>query len=210
MIDFIWVAGLPASGKSTFISFLQPLFKKTGKVSVMGDFWVYRKLVEEDVGQRYHRKFGKGVFLITDSFIPDQAVKQTTAKALQIRGLKLIEIGRGQDVQGKVDVTFKRMISLLPDSVLARSAFIYLRAPFDLRNERNEKRTIGQKIVKRKVNPAAMARLFRKDDFQASRKLLSQPVFVVDNSSSLLRLRFRAWRLAKKIRKLTDSSKIDY
>lgn len=204
MIDFIWVAGLPASGKSTFISFLQPLLKKTGRVSVMGDFWVYRKLIEKDIAQQYHQKFGKDVFLITDSFIPNQAIKQTTAKALQIKGLKLIEIGRGQDIQGKVDLTFKGMVSLLPASVLARSVFIYLRVPFDLRNQRNEKRAIGQKIAKRKVNPAAMARLFRKDDFRASRKLLPQPVFVVDNSLGLLRLRFQAWQLAKKIKKLTD------
>jgi len=204
MKDIIWFIGLPGAGKTTLIEYFLKHFIPKKEVTILRCLDYYLKLKNEDKKHRYHcHPNGKKGFLVTNSYLPNQAITLTLEKTLKTKGIKIIEECRGLDSQKQVDYTVKGLISIIPPEVLQRSIFVYIWSPFKTRLKRNMSRTENEKKVKRKVNLVAMKRYFANDDFKKSKHLLPKPVIFVKNTGDLLALKENAKKITKKISSLS-------
>ena len=178
---YLWVTGPSGCGKTTLIENLREELE--GERGVFSDGAYILEEVVKDKEQQYHIKQPDGRFLITDTSIHDRVHHRLVADLQNFQGdICLIELARGEDIQGIIDLSYRRLIDNIPVKILENSLFVYIRCPFSERMRRNEIRD-GQSADGnyRKVNPIAMERFFQTDDFEQWRQTMDLPTIVIDN-----------------------------
>jgi hypothetical protein len=133
-------------------------------------------------------------FLLTSSHHFDQAVVKLSQKLLTDRRegfVTFVELARGIGENAEVDVSYERLVKLIPSELFTRSVFIYIRADTVKRMQRNRLRkrvnyaeNIGAESFF--VPERAMDEFFKNDDFLDRETLWPCPVYRIENKDAYL------------------------
>jgi dephospho-CoA kinase len=197
-VSYIWITGTSAAGKTFVISELEKHIPNNDLYSDAKEI-LYLNELDRKHGHHIHPDNGEG-FLLIDSTHFDKAVKNICKKLIKGRSKKLafIELARGIGDNKKIDVSYIKLIDLIPRKVLEESCFIYIKSNWKQRLSRNLNRNKSNYLANRSfyVPDTAMKAFFRTDDFPKLQKLLPCPVFVLENNN------VSANGFAKKVSKL--------
>jgi hypothetical protein len=185
----LWLCGLAGSGKTTCLKFLR---KDLPYYEFLNDSVEVVNFVKTDKESKHHYKPTPKTFVITDNEPFKYAVTQLVKKIGIADSPKIIEISRGVDSRGVIDLSYQYLFSQLTETVRCKSLFVYIFAPYPERFKRNHKR---RPSLDKTMTPftsfrcpdLAMSRFFRQDDFISQASQVDH-VFVRNvYSSSLMR-----------------------
>lgn len=188
----IWFCGLAASGKTTILKLLS---KGLLNVEFLNDSQEILEFIANDHEELHHSKPTPNTFLLTDSAATYYSVNQILRKIDATPQKKIIELSRGKDREGKVDFSYAYLFSRLSEEVKKNSLFIYISAPLQDRQKRNEQR----EHFHEKPNAfssfhcpdEAMKRFFCDDDFFEALKDTAVDVLYIPNIYTLEHLENR-------------------
>lgn len=200
--NIIWVTGPAASGKTWILNELAGYIKTN---AILSDAAELLDLNEQDIHHKHHiHPSSTEAFEITSTYPFDEAVRRICMKLLTLNDETVfVELARGKGDRHDIDVSYTRLLDLIPQRVFERSFFVYVQANYETRITRNAKRrktdyarNVTQESFYTPVE--AMRGFFKHDDFQAVQHLIPCPVYTLDNrSASKDELRKDIRRLAK-------------
>lgn len=173
--------GRPGCGKSVVYKLLAEQLRAVGyegELTRIDDFPILKRIFEQDVEQKRHRRFPEGGMKITDDKVWDDLSRALNEQALKLQSpdrLLFIEFSRDSYVRA-----FRHFSpELMRDSVI-----VYIDAPFDLCWERNARRVREEKgLDAHLVSREEMELTYMRDDHEELRKHVEAPVLVVRNYS---------------------------
>ena len=180
---YIWIAGPAAAGKTFVIEHLAIILQRKGKVSIISDGAILLKVVSEDIAEVYHTGQGESL-LVTDVAIDDRIHQALIEEIEKYQGdFLLIELARGKDMEGYIDLSYERILRRLTNKILNNSVFVYLACPYEERVKRNKVRH-GETLDGnyRRINPIAVTRFFQGDDFEQWKDKIGSPFIILNNS----------------------------
>lgn len=177
----VFLIGRPGCGKSVVYKLLAEQLRAVGyggELTRIDDFPILKRIFEQDVEQKRHRRFPEGGMKITDDKVWDDLSRALNEQALKLQSpdrLLFIEFSRDSYVRA-----FRHFSpELMRDSVI-----VYIDAPFDLCWERNARRVREEKgLDAHLVSREEMELTYMRDDHEELRKHVEAPVLVVRNYS---------------------------
>lgn len=188
----IWVTAPAAAGKTTAINELTKYLKPRRILTDAGEILA---LNERDINHVHHiHPNNDEGFLLTSSHHFDQAVRQLSQKLLSNEvpsEITLVELARGVGENPNINVSYRRLLALIPPEVFARSIFVYIKSSNSRRQQRNLQRkkvNYAQNIESESffVPPKAMQDFFIEDDFETHKSKWPCPVYMVENDDVTL------------------------
>lgn len=197
----IWVTAPAAAGKTTAI---RELAKQLQPAQILSDGEEILSLNKDDKEHAYHTHPGHDeAFLLTSSYHFDQAVIRISQRATTETSITLVELARGVGESTDVDVSYKRLLRLIPSDIFDRSVFVYIKSNRSKRLQRNlhrKKENFAENIKSESffVPQKAMRDFFIEDDFEMYKDTWPCPVFIIENKDvSLLEYKKHLRRLAE-------------
>ena len=177
----VFLIGRPGCGKSVVYKLLAEQLRAggyKGELVRIDDFPTLRRIFEQDVEQKRHRRLPEGGMKITDDKVWDDLSRALNEQALKLQSpdrLLFIEFSRDSYVRA-----FRHFSpELMRDSVI-----LYIDAPFDLCWERNARRVREEKgLDAHLVSREEMELTYMRDDHKELPKYVEAPVLVVRNYS---------------------------
>lgn len=185
--NILWVTGPSAAGKTFVLNKLSGLLSNS---IVLTDAAEMLFLNDLDTGHQHHiHPDGKEGFLLTSTYHFDESVRRISKKLLEKPEdqMALVELARGLGDYTNIDLSYARLLGLIPETVFERSSFLYIQASWEERIARNvERRTFGYaQYLERQsfyVPVEAMEGFFRKDDFNEVKDRFPCPVYILENN----------------------------
>ena len=184
----VWVSGLAASGKSTFIELAKQLCKQNNvNCSFLSDEQFVFALNQEDEKHTHHtHPYDDNHFLLTTNHHYDEGLRRISKileKILENETNKIvfIELARGKKI-GSFDVTFAQANKIIPKKIIKNSKFVYLYSSLKKRIVRNEKRRETSSL-----HPPRdfLEKLYKTDDFEKFEKQYKNQITVINNKTSI-------------------------
>ncbi|MCL5969920.1 MAG: AAA family ATPase [Patescibacteria group bacterium] len=178
---YVWMTGPAAAGKTSYIESVRSL---GAPVTVYSEGTYLLDEVAKDTTLKYHTVTAEGGFLVTGDEIHGSVLTRLVEDIGQFQGdICLIDLVRGQDREGKIDLSYFRLVRKLPEPILRRSAFVFIYCPYEERLRRNELRDRQKKdSIFRRTNPASIERYFQEDRLDLQLQELGIPYLYLDNS----------------------------
>jgi len=188
----IWLCGLAASGKTALLRFLS---NKLKGVEYLNDSLEIVEFIRKDKEEKHHKKPTPNSFILSDSEPVYYSIQQLIKKIGKNKNKKIIELSRGKDKEGMVDLSYHYLFSSLDDNLKKSSLFIYVYSPFEERLKRNQQRSILHDKISSFESfycpQEAMNRFFMEDDFFQAINEYCVDVFVIPNLYSLKHLQHK-------------------
>jgi len=177
----VFLIGRPGCGKSIVYKLLSEQLRARGykgELMRIDDFPILKRIFEQDVGQKRHRRFPEGGMKITDDRVWDDL-----SMALNEQALKLQSPGRLLFIEFSRD-SYVRAFRQFSPEVMRDSVILYIDAPFDLCLERNARRAREEKgLDAHLVSREEMEETYLHDDHEELQKHVKAPVLVMKNYS---------------------------
>lgn len=196
----VFLIGRPGCGKSVIHKLLAEQLRAggyEGELTRIDDFPILKRIFEQDVEQKRHRRLPEGGMKITDDKVWDDLSMALNEQALKLQSpdkLLFIEFSRDNYVRA-----FKHF----SQKILQNSLVVYIDAPFDLCWERNARRAKKEQgLDAHLVSREEMERTYARDDHEELPEHVDVPVLVVKNDSDDLRkLRGELQKVVQKLKK---------
>ena len=181
----VFLIGRPGCGKSIVFKLLAEQLRSRGyrgELMRVDDFPILKRIFEQDVEQKRHRRFPGGGMKITDDKIWDDLSMALNEQALKLQSpdrLLFIEFSRD---------SYARAFRHFSPEVMRDSVILYIDAPFDLCWERNARRAREEKgLDAHLVSREEMELTYLHDDHEELKKHVKMPMFIVRNDSDDLK-----------------------
>ena len=197
----VFLIGRPGCGKSVIYKLLAEQLRVggyKGELVRIDDFPILKRIFEQDVDQKRHRRFPGGGMKITDDKVWDDLTRALNEQALKLQSpsrLLFIEFSRDNYVRA-----FKHF----SQEILQNSLVVYIDAPFDLCWERNARRVREEKgLDAHLVSREEMELTYARDDHEKLPDHVNVPVLVVKNDSDDFgKLRGELRKVVQKLREI--------
>ena len=177
----VFLIGRPGCGKSIIYKLLAEQLRARGykgELMRIDDFPILKRIFEQDVEQKRHRRFPGGGMKITDDRVWDDL-----SMALNEQALKLQSPGRLLFIEFSRD-SYVRAFRHFSHEVMRDSVILYIDAPFDLCLERNARRAREEKgLDAHLVSREEMEETYLHDDHEELQEHVRAPVLVMKNYS---------------------------
>ena len=177
----VFLIGRPGCGKSIIYKLLAEQLRARGykgELMRIDDFPILKRIFEQDVEQKRHRRFPGGGMKITDDRVWDDL-----SMALNEQALKLQSPGRLLFIEFSRD-SYVRAFRHFSPEVMRDSVILYIDTPFDLCLERNARRAREEKgLDAHLVSREEMEETYLHDDHEELQKHVEAPVLVMKNYS---------------------------
>jgi len=187
---YVWLIGPYAAGKTTVGLKLKERLSSFGTIQHFSGDKHFKQLIAEDTDSRLHdgeiKPDGASTVVIKSSEFDDEVNRRLIQEIQDFKGdVCIIEKASGKDQLEIRDLSIKNFIRIIPQAVYARSVFVYLSCPYELRRQRNANRSGlgGGKDDLIQVNVSVFERFAREDDFEEWSKIIDRPLIVVDTST---------------------------
>jgi len=177
----VFLIGRPGCGKSIVYKLLSERLRARGyrgELMRIDDFPILKRIFEQDVEQKRHRRFPEGGMKVTDDRVWDDLSMALNEQALKLQSpnrLLFIEFSRD---------SYVRAFRHFSPEVMRDSVILYIDAPFDLCLERNDRRAREEKgLDAHLVSREEMELTYMHDDHGELQERVSAPVLVVKNDS---------------------------
>jgi len=181
----VFLIGRPGCGKSIVYKLLAEQLRSRGyrgELMRVDDFPILKRIFEQDVEQKRHRRFPGGGMKITDDKIWDDLSMALNEQALKLQSpnrLLFIEFSRD---------SYARAFRHFSPDVMRDSVILYIDAPFDLCWERNARRAREEKgLDAHLVSREEMELTYLHDDHEELKKYVKMSMFMVRNDSDDLK-----------------------
>ena len=177
----VFLVGRPGCGKSIVYKLLTEQLRAggyKGELTRIDDFPILKRIFEQDVEQKRHRRLPEGGMKITDDKVWDDLSMALNEQALKLQSpdrLLFIEFSRD---------SYARAFKHFSPEVVRDSVIVYIDAPFDLCWERNARRVRDEKgLDAHLVSREEMEKTYARDDSEELPAHVDVHVFVVKNDS---------------------------
>ncbi len=177
----VFLVGRPGCGKSIVYKLLTEQLRAggyKGELTRIDDFPILKRIFEQDVEQKRHRRLPEGGMKITDDKVWDDLSRALNEQALELQSpgmILFIEFSRDNYVRA-----FKHF----SQKILQNSLVVYIDAPFDLCWERNARRAKNERgLDAHLVSREEMEKTYARDDHEELSAHVDVPVLVVKNDS---------------------------
>lgn len=177
----VFLIGRPGCGKSVVYKLLAEQLWASGykgELVRIDDFPILKRIFEQDVEQKRHRRFPEGGMKITDDKVWNDLSRALNEQALELQSpdrLLFIEFSRD---------SYARAFRHFSPEVMCNSVILYIDAPFDLCWERNARRVREEKgLDAHLVSREEMEKTYLRDDHEKLSEHVEAPVLVVKNYS---------------------------
>jgi len=139
--NIVWFLGPAASGKSTAIEYLQSLaLEHMIHIDVISDLTMLIQLIREDEKQTYHTRVSDDQFIITNEDVYDEAMVRVCRDLERKKDAPLVGVELSCGIGESDRLSFQRRFFMIPDFLLSRSFFIFIKNSERRRSYLNRKR----------------------------------------------------------------------
>jgi len=177
----VFLVGRPGCGKSIVYKLLAEQLRARGykgELMRIDDFPILKRIFEQDIGQKRHRRFPRGGMKVTDDRVWDDLSMALNEQALKLQShnrLLFIEFSRD---------AYVRAFKHFSPEITRNSIILYIDAPFDLCWERNARRAREEKgLDAHLVSREEMKLTYMHDDHEELPKHVKVPMLIVRNDS---------------------------
>jgi adenylate kinase family enzyme len=178
----IFLIGRPGCGKSIVYKLLAEQLRARGyggELMRIDDFPILKRIFEQDVRQKRHRRSPEGGMKVTDDGVWDDLSRALNEQALKLQSpnrLLFIEFSRD---------SYVRAFRHFSPEVMRDSVILYIDAPFDLCWERNARRAREEEgLDAHLVSREEMEETYLHDDHEELQRHVKAPVWIVKNYSN--------------------------
>jgi adenylate kinase family enzyme len=197
----VFLIGRPGCGKSAVYKLLAEQLREMGykgELVRIDDFPILKRIFEQDVEQKRHRRLPEGGMKITDDGVWDDLSRALNEQALELQSpgrLLFIEFSRD---------SYARAFKHFSPEVMRNSVILYIDAPFDICWERNARRVREEKgLDAHLVSREEMEKTYARDDNEELSEHVDVPVLVVKNESDdVEKLRGELQKVVQKLKEI--------